>query len=229
MRINKYLASSTGISRRSADAAIMAGQITVNGQTIMTGYDVQPDDKVLLDGQLVAPSAETITISLHKPIGYVVSRNGQGSRTVYDLLPINYQGLKPAGRLDKDSSGLLILTSDGNLANYLTHPRYAKTKIYHIELDKPLHPSHRHLINHQGVQLEDGKSQFKLEPLSDQTWKVVMTEGRNRQIRRTFSRLGYSVIKLHRVSLGNIKLGNLKTGQYTVLNLKAIKSLNIFI
>ena len=128
MRINQYVARATGLSRRKADAAIAQGRVAVNGQTTGVGTEVAATDAVTLDGHAIAISLQTITIMLNKPPGYVVSRAGQGSKTVYDLLPAEYRQLKPVGRLDKDSSGLLLLTNDGNLANELTHPRHAKTK-----------------------------------------------------------------------------------------------------
>src|SRR4051812_22727125 len=109
MRINKYIAQATGLSRRAADTAIAVGRVLVNQQLPSVGYDVRPDDSVTLDGIAITPAVNTITIILNKPTGYVVSREGQGSKTIYDLLPPEYHTLKPVGRLDKDSSGLLLL------------------------------------------------------------------------------------------------------------------------
>lgn len=216
MRINKYLALATGLSRRAADQAIIEGRVRLNGQTAAVGDTVDTKDVLQLDGQAVeAPPAST-TIMLNKPVGYVVSRDGQGSPTIYDLLPPEYQSLKPVGRLDKDSSGLLLLTNDGELANELTHPRYAKTKIYEVTIDKPLAPLHQQMISDHGIELDDGNSHLQLEKLDEQgrEWRVTMSEGRNRQIRRTFSALGYEVEKLHRTAFGEYQLLNLKLGSY---------------
>lgn len=215
MRINKYVALATGISRRAADSAIAEGRVLVNSAIPPSGYDTKKDDRVTLDGRAITPVVNIITIMLNKPAGYVVSRDGQGSKTIYDLLPGEYHSLKPVGRLDKDSSGLLLLTNDGQLANELTHPRYAKTKIYEVELEKPLEPLHRQMINDHGIQLEDGNSRLLLEKLTDDArqWKVSMREGRNRQIRRTFAALGYNITRLHRTRFGIYSLGNLKTGK----------------
>jgi pseudouridine synthase len=154
---------------------------------------------------------------LHKPVGYVCSRNGQGSQTIYQLLPSELQQLKPVGRLDKDSSGLLILTNDGGLAHELMHPGFQKTKQYTIRLNQPLQPLHHQIITHYGIQLEDGRSRLQLERQTegnDYEWHVTMREGRNRQIRRTFAALGYTVTNLHRTHFGNYTLGELKTGHY---------------
>jgi 23S rRNA pseudouridine2605 synthase len=213
MRINKYIALASGMSRRAADAAIAEGRVLVNGEVPAVGYDTRDDDRVTLDGSAITPDVKPVTIILHKPAGYVVSRNGQGSRTIYDLLPAKYHTLKPVGRLDKDSSGLLLLTNDGHLANELTHPRYTKTKIYEVELDKPLQPLHQQMVNDHGIELEDGNSRLQLEKLDNaKNWKVTMQEGRNRQIRRTFAALGYTVTKLHRTHFGSYQLEGLEAG-----------------
>src|ERR1700760_3036107 len=121
MRINKFVAASSGLSRRKADELIAKGSVTVNGKRVEQGQDVSDADIVKLGTNILKLPAAA-TIMFNKPVGYVVSREGQGSRTIYELLPQQYQSLKPVGRLDKNSSGLLLLTNDGNLANDLTHP-----------------------------------------------------------------------------------------------------------
>jgi 16S rRNA U516 pseudouridylate synthase RsuA-like enzyme len=146
VRLNKFIASGTELSRRAADTAIAAGKVTVNGLPAGQGQDIGPDDVVALDGQEVTHSTPKTTIMLNKPVGFVVSRQGQGSRTIYDILPSEYHQLNPIGRLDKDSSGLLLLTNDGELANALTHPSYQKRKVYEVTLNKPLQPLHRGLL-----------------------------------------------------------------------------------
>lgn len=214
MRINKFVALSTGMSRRAADIAIADGHILVNNHRPEAGYAVHPDDTVTYNGSVITP-ATAATVMLNKPTGYVVSRDGQGSKTVYDILPPEYANLKPVGRLDKNSSGLLLLTNDGELAHELTHPSNHKLKIYEIMLDKPLQPLHRQMIGDFGVELEDGVSKLGLERQTDgddTRWIVQMSEGRNRQIRRTFSSLGYEVIRLHRTHFGPFTLDRLKPG-----------------
>lgn len=207
MRINKFIAQATGMSRREADRSIAEDRVTVNGKPAGTGTDINRDDIVKLDGQTLATPARTTTIILNKPVSYVVSRDGQGSPTIYDLLPSELHKLKPVGRLDRDSSGLLLLTDDGELANRLTHPRYGKQKIYTIKLDKTL-PQQDQTKIQRGVELEDGLSKLQLKSLgtSGKQWQVTMSEGRNRQIRRTFSALGYHVTTLHRTQFGPYRL-----------------------
>ena len=216
MRLNKYLAAGTALSRRGADEAIAQGRVMVNGIRAEQGLDVSNDDTVVLDGVTVRPTVQYVTIMLNKPRGYVVSRNGQGSKTIYDLLPTKYGVLNPIGRLDKDSSGLLLLTNDGQLAQSLTHPSKQKHKVYEVTLDSPLGPLHRQMISDYGLQLDDGVSKLHLERQrdgDDTKWIVTMHEGRNRQIRRTFAALGYTVQKLHRTVFGPYELKALPTGK----------------
>lgn len=204
------------MSRRAADQAIADGRVQVNGQQVTAGQQITDSDVVTLDGTKLAAAADLQTIMLNKPAGYVVSRDGQGSDTMYDLLPPELHHLKPIGRLDKYSSGLLLLTNDGALAEKLAHPRYQKTKVYEVELATPLAPEDRLKIEKTGVMLEDGPSTFRLEPLgqdsSNRKWKVTMHEGRNRQIRRTFTAIGNHVSKLHRTQFGDYTLSDIRPG-----------------
>ena len=207
MRINKFVAAATCLSRRAADQVIAEGRVQINGTAAQAGQTVSDSDQIFLDGKKLTAQASQ-TILLHKPVGYVVSRDGQGGKTIYDLLPPEMHRLKPVGRLDKDSSGLLLLTSDGELAQQLTHPKYQKTKVYEVVLDKSLRRAGEQQIV-QGVQLEDGPSRLELAKLADdRAWRVSMREGRNRQIRRTFAALGYEVTRLHRTTFGNYRLPN---------------------
>jgi 23S rRNA pseudouridine2605 synthase len=220
MRINKYIAAVTGLSRRGADTAIEQGRVLVNGAKAQAGQEVNEADEVRLDHKKLGKPAGTQTIMLNKPAGYVVSRDGQGNKTIYDLLPPELHHLKPVGRLDKDSSGLLLLTNDGQLAQELTHPKYQKTKIYEVELDKPLTPEDRAKIE-LGIRVEDYISRLRLAKIENSkrktencSWQVAMSEGRNRQIRRTFATIGYQVVTLHRTAFGTYTLPNVPTGSY---------------
>jgi 23S rRNA pseudouridine2605 synthase len=217
MRINKFVALATGLSRRKADELIDRGEVTVNGLAPQQGQAVTTTDVVRLGTRVIEAPVITTTILFNKPVGYVVSREGQGSQTIYDILPPEYSKLKPIGRLDKYSSGILLLTNDGNLANELTHPSRQKAKIYEVTIDRPLEPLHRQMISDHGIQLDDGPSKLQLERLkegNDTAWRVTMHEGRNRQIRRTFNALGYRVKTLHRTHFGPYDLQNLGTGHY---------------
>lgn len=205
LRLNKLIAQRTGLSRRAADAAISEHRVRINGAIAENGTMVEAHDVVSLDGKPVPNAQPLKTILLNKPRGYVVSRDGQGSKTVYDLLPVELHHLNPVGRLDKDSSGLLLLTNNGTRAEELTHPKYSKQKLYEVTLDANLSPLHRQMISEFGIQLEDGPSKMHLERIledNDKKWRVLLTEGRNRQIRRTFASIGYTVTALHRTQFG---------------------------
>ena len=219
MRINLFIAKATGMSRRAADNVVASGRVRLNDTVVNPGTQVNNDDPISLDGHLLHLPEETTTIVLNKPAGFVCSRDGQGSRTVYELLPSALQdlNLKTVGRLDKDSSGVLLLTNDGQLAQRLTHPSFRKTKVYELKLGGPLKALHHQMITDIGVQLSDGRSRLSLERMhegDDRSWRVTMHEGRNRQIRRTFASLGYQVAKLHRTQFGDYMLNDLASGAY---------------
>ena len=206
-RLNKFLALQLGISRRQADELIEKGRISINGKTAQLGERFKAGDKIKLGEKIISKTREEKKyIIFNKPRGYVCSRKKQGeNETVYAILPKEFSVLKPVGRLDKDSSGILLLTNDGDFAFQMTHPKFRKVKEYLVSLDTPLQPIHQQMIADFGINLPDGKSQLGLERLDDsrKNWKVIMSEGRNRQIRRTFSAIGYEVEELHRTVFGS--------------------------
>lgn len=222
IRLNKFLAERLGLSRREADIAIEAGKVTINGTPAKLGQKMSLDknSKVCYNGRLVPFSSEFIYLGLNKPVGYVCSRRAQGENpTIYELLPEKYRDLKTVGRLDKDSSGLILLTNDGDFNFQMTHPKFIKTKIYEVELDHALEPLHQQEIADFGIEIGDGISKLGLERLDDsrKCWRVTMSEGRNRQIRRTFAALGYKVRKLHRTNFGPYQLGDLEPGKFQIV------------
>ncbi len=219
MRLNRYIAQSTGLSRRKADELLSQNRIKINNIVATIGDIANENDIITLDDKILSLPKKQTVLMLNKPIGYTVSRNGQGSKTIYNLLPKKYHDLKPIGRLDKNSSGLLLLTNNGNLAFELTHPKYQKIKTYQILLNKNLTPLHHQIINNYGVNLEDGLSKLTLIKTKDNNkeWTVKMSEGRNKQIRRTFSSLGYKIITLHRTTFGQYNLNNLPIGQFEII------------
>lgn len=217
LRLNKFLATNLGVSRREADNLISAGKVLVNNKPAELGARIEDNDNVVVDGKKIT-SVSLIYIALNKPAGYVCSRKRQGDTpTMYELLPEKYQSLKSVGRLDKDSSGLILLTNDGDFAFQMTHPKFVKTKIYEAHIDRELEPLHQQMVADFGVQLPDGRSQLGLEKLDDTRtfWRITMSEGRNRQIRRTFEALGYKVTALHRTNFGRYGLSGLESGQFT--------------
>ena len=222
MRLNKFIALSLGVSRRKADELIEQGQILVNGDRAVLGRQISQSDTVLYNSRELHIQPKKL-ILFHKPVGYLCSRASQGGApTIYELLPKSLHHLKPVGRLDKDSSGLILLTNDGDFTHQMTHPSFYKMKRYLVTLDQPLQPLHRQMINDFGVQLPDGPSRLTLERQHEgdnRRWIVQMSEGRNRQIRRTFAALGYTVKKLHRTDFGSYSLGGMKRGEFQESNL----------
>lgn len=223
IRLNKYLATNFGVSRREADKLIEDGKVLINGKVAVIGRRVEPNDRVEISGHEVK-AQKLIYLILNKPKGYVCSRKRQGDTpTIYELLPAEYQSLKNVGRLDKDSSGLILLTNDGDFAFQMTHPKFVKTKVYDVQLNRELEPLHQQMIADFGVNLPDGRSKLGLMRLSDDSrkdWQVTMTEGRNRQIRRTFEALGYKVTYLHRKIFGPYLLGKLAEGKFIEIDKK---------
>ena len=222
VRLNKHLALQLGVSRREADEMIERGRVTIDGGVASLGAQVQVGSEIEVDGKPVSSGAVLTYLLLHKPVGYVCSRKAQGDNpTIYELIPEQYQALKTVGRLDKDSSGLILLTNDGDFAHQMTHPKFHKVKVYEVTLEKPLEPLHQQMIADYGVELADGHSKLSLEKLSEDRlqWRVTMHEGRNRQIRRTFEALGYSVTALHRTAFGVYSIGNLEPGKFNIFTL----------
>lgn len=219
-RLNKYLAFHLGLSRREADDLIAHGDVLVDDFVAQLGGRVEDGQKVTVKGAPVAQKSGYTYVALNKPIGYVSSRRQQGDNpTLYDLIPEQYHSLKPVGRLDKDSSGLLLLTDDGDFAYQMTHPKFYKVKTYQVSLGTELAPLHQQMISDHGIQLDDGPSKLSLERADDgrKNWIVTMHEGRNRQIRRTFLALGYEVTRLHRTNFGNYAADELKPGEFKVI------------
>ncbi len=192
-------------------------------------------------GGKVPTGVNYVYLGINKPVGYVCSRRRQGDTpTIFELLPEKYRNLKTVGRLDKDSSGLLLLTNDGDFAFQMTHPGFVKEKVYEVELDQPLKALHQQEISDFGIEIGDGVSRLGLEKMekiegdedlarddvktarsgglladgSRKFWRVRMSEGRNRQIRRTFAALGYEVVQLHRTKFGKYELNELATGKF---------------
>lgn len=225
IRLNKFLAERLGLSRREADDAIAAGRVKIDGEVAMLGARVSKNSQVAFDGKPVVFEKSYTYLLFNKPEGYVCSRKKQGDTdTIYSLLPEKYHSLKTVGRLDKDSCGLILLTDDGDFAYKMTHPSFKKYKVYIVKLDRDLEPLHQQMISDFGVDLPDGKSKLLLSHLEDNSdsrkiWQIEMSEGRNRQIRRTFAALGYRVTFLKRIQFDNFLLNSLATGEFKEITL----------
>ena len=218
MRLNRFLASAGLGSRRHCDELIAAGRVTVNGQpTTNFGIQIEEADHVKVDHRVVRPKPR-LTILLHKPAGFVSSRRDpHASDTIYDLLPANFSRLFNVGRLDAQSEGLLLLTSDGDLAQQLTHPRFKIEKEYEVTLDRLWDPTRAEKLR-RGIFLEGKRAQLtRVQQIGPTRLRVTMQQGLNRQIRRMFYDLGYEVKRLVRTRLGELRLGDLPRGQWRAL------------
>jgi 23S rRNA pseudouridine2605 synthase len=224
-RIQKILAQAGHGSRRSCEQFIQAGRVRVNGQMAKLGQKADvARDKITLDGKLVAVSVEYVYVALHKPrnvLSTVAPEPGDNRKTVRDLVDLPDR-IYPVGRLDFDSEGLILMTNDGDLANRLTHPRYGHEKEYRVLLAK--RPDDKQLQAWaRGVVLEDGHktapAQVRFESTSGKgAWiRIIMGEGRKRQIREIGFLLGLPVVRILRVRIGTLRLGNLKPRQWRYL------------
>ncbi len=224
MRLNKFIANNSQYSRRKADALIEEGLVFVNNQKAELGQDIDPtSDTVSVKGAEISPQKEEkVYFALNKPVGYITTRHDEFNReTVMDLLP-QIPNLKPAGRLDKDSQGLLVLSNDGNFINKITHPRYECKKKYLVKIEGKITPESIQKLQ-QGVKIDNKKTApAQIELISQNrelsTLKITLSEGRNRQIRKMFAIVNHPVKYLQRLQIGNIQLGNLALGKYRKLN-----------
>ncbi|GHF57479.1 23S rRNA pseudouridine2605 synthase [Deinococcus metalli] len=218
-RLHKRLARAGVASRRAAEAMITAGRVTVNGEVATLGQSVTEADDVRVDGQLIETQrAPARTFVLYKPVGYVTTASDEyGRRTVLDAMPA-IPGLHPVGRLDRDSEGLLILTTDGDLTLTLTHPRYGHEKAYRAWTGGDHDPTADELdALVDGITLADGPARaISASPASGGAF-IVLGEGRKRQVRRMLAAIGHPVTRLMRYRTGGLWLGDLDVGEYREL------------
>lgn len=233
-RLNKYIASSGLCSRRKADELIEAGRVLVNGKKITElGYIVEAKDKVFVDKKLIHPVKHEY-YRFYKPAGYITTADDEkGRKTIYDLLPESMSHLKPVGRLDKDSTGLLILTNDGDLINELTHPSIKVPKVYLVSINGKIHQHELEQLAN-GIEIEKGKIAYAdisvIEIDNEHTMmQVTLYQGLNRQIRKMFEYVGYEVKSLKRIQHATISIQGLKRGDIKPIKPQQIKELKNFL
>ncbi len=231
--IIKLLTSSGIGSRRQVAAAIKRGGIAVNGEIIQSFNEpVDPaKDVITIDGKLVSATAEPLLyLMLNKPKGIISSTGDtRGAKTVIDILPERYRHIRlyPVGRLDRDSTGLILLTNDGDLTFRLTHPRFEQEKEYVIRIEQDLKP-HEKMQLEEGIHLDDGETSparvkaLKYPPFS---YSITIHEGKKRQVRRMFAALGYRVLELKRIRFASLRLGALPEGEIRELTASEVQSL----
>ncbi len=230
VRLNKFIASSGLCSRRKADELIESGAVKVNGRTIVElGYIVTNKDRVLVNGQPLK-KANLIYVKYYKPAGYITTMSDEkGRKTIYDILPAELKELKPVGRLDKDSTGLLILTNDGDFINKMTHPSIKIPKIYRVCAQGRMNT--QHLIQMaKGIEIEQGKIAYADSSIIEYDGKntvlqVILYQGMNRQIRKMLDSLGFPVISLKRISHGTINIQGMKKGQFKYIKPREISDM----
>ena len=214
MRLAKYLAHSGVASRRAAEKLVAGGRVSVGGEVVRDpARDVDETSDVAVDGAPVAPEPREV-YALHKPVGVVsTARDPGGNPTVVELVP-SKRRLYPVGRLDQDSSGLILLTNDGELANLLTHPRYEVPKTYRVTVEPAPVPDAALERLRDGVELDDGPTApADARRLGPDTLELTIREGRNRQVRRMVEAVGHRVAGLQRTAFGPLRLEDLEPGE----------------
>ncbi len=227
MRLAKYLAHAGVASRRAAEGLIGEGRVSVDGETVRDpARDVDDEDRVVFDSRVIAGPEPHVVYAVHKPVGVLsTAHDPQGRPTVVGLVA-EERRLYPVGRLDADSSGLILLTNDGELANRLTHPRYGVAKTYRARVaGGPVGEGALRALR-TGVALDDGlTAPARVRRVGGELLELTIREGRNHQVRRMCEAVGHRVLALERVRLGPVRLAGLKPGAYRLLGDRDVKAL----
>ena len=226
IRINKFLSEAGVCSRRGADRLVEEGRVTIDGKVAVLGDQILPGQKVLVDGREIQREDEKILLAFHKPKGIVCTAEKREKNNIIDY--IHYpKRIYPVGRLDKDSEGLLLLTNDGELGNEILRARNFHEKEYLVTVDQPFNAAFLKKMR-EGVELKElgvTTRPCKVEAAGVKTFRIILTQGLNRQIRRMCAELGYRVVTLKRVRIMNIHLGKLNTGDFRRATPKELEEL----
>ncbi len=226
IRLQKWLSEAGICSRRTGEAWIRAGRVSVNRRVVTElGTRIDPErDRIEIDGNLVRPRRKFVYIALNKPAGYVTSLKQPGEKLVRDLVSVP-ERIYPIGRLDKASTGLLLMTNDGDLHHRLSHPSFDHEKEYRVVVSEPISDAALKRLA-EGVPILGGMTRpADVKRLSDRSFRIVLKEGRNRQIRRMLETVGHRVVTLQRVRIATIVLGNLPEGKWRYLTKPEIERL----
>ena len=227
IRINKFIADSGICSRRAADKLIEEGKVIVNGNVAVSGMKVLDSDEIIVDGKAISREEEQLYFAFNKPVGIVCTAEKKEKNNIIDFIGYGKR-LMYAGRLDKDSEGLIIMTNDGELINSLMRARENHEKEYIVKVNKDIDRDFIYKMSN-GVyldELEVTTRKCKVEAVDNRTFRIILTQGLNRQIRRMCDANGYKVVSLKRERIVNIKLGNLKPGEMRPLTNKELEDLN---
>ncbi|MCR5487594.1 MAG: rRNA pseudouridine synthase [Lachnospiraceae bacterium] len=229
VRLNKYLSQAGACSRREADRFAGEGRILVNGKAGLPGQMVEPGkDEVLLDGRRILPNHHKVVLAYHKPAGIVCSTKDQGGEHNNIIDAVHFpERVFPVGRLDKDSTGLILLTNDGELSQWLLKGENHHEKEYEVELDRMLKEEEIRQMRKGGIPIEEGRPTrpIRTDHLGRRCYRLVLTEGMNREIRKVAEYFGCRVRRLKRVRFARIRLGELKEGEYRILTEKEMEAL----
>lgn len=230
VRINKFIAQSGVASRRGADELILNKKVKLNGQIITEpGVLVDERDEIIVNGQKLEPS-KNLYMVFYKPPGYITTKSDEkGRKTIYEFLPEKFHHLKPTGRLDKDSSGLLLMTNDGDLIQQMTHPKIKVAKVYRVAVKGKI-PLNKLEQLANGVEIEKGKTAYAESVLLDTSkekseLEITLYQGYNRQIRRMMEIVGFPVISLKRIQHATLNLQGMNRGDYKFLKPKQVQEL----
>lgn len=226
IRLQKYMAECGVASRRAAEKLIAAGKVKINGRIARIGAKIDPSsDKVVVNGKLLKQKEKKIYIKLNKPLGILSACSDRKEMTVVDLIKDVPGRLYPVGRLDMGSEGLMILTNDGELANRLMHPRYEHEKEYEVVVQSPMSNVAIDKLC-RGIIIDDKKTlPAKIKKILNNKFRIILREGRKRQIRGMLEAIGNRVVRLKRIRIKNIQLGNLAAGKYVYLTPSEVQGL----
>ena len=224
IRLNKYIASSGLCSRREADSLIENGKVTINGIVAVQGTKVNEGDVVLVGGKKITPDDDMIYIAFNKPLGVTCTTDKRDPSNIIDFIGFD-ERIFPVGRLDKNSSGLILLTNDGSIVNKLLRAENGHEKEYLVTINRPYDKNFIKQMESGVPVLGQLTLPCKIKPAGDKTFKIILHQGLNRQIRRMCEYLGYKVTKLKRIRFMNIELGDLETGKWRYLTAKEKKEL----
>ena len=216
IRLNKYIASSGLCSRREADTLIESGKVTINGIVAVQGSKVLDGDVVEVNGRNVTPEDDMVYIAFNKPLGITCTTDTRDPSNIIDYIGFD-ERIFPVGRLDKNSSGLILLTNDGSIVNKLLRAENGHEKEYLVTVNRPYDKAFIKSMESGVPVLGQLTLPCKLKPAGDRTFKIILHQGLNRQIRRMCEYLGYKVTKLKRIRFMNINLGDLETGKWRYL------------
>ncbi|HBY32279.1 MAG TPA: 23S rRNA pseudouridine synthase F [Clostridiales bacterium] len=224
VRINKYISSSGFCSRRKADEYVQAGCVTIDGETAESGSQVFPGQVVLVNGKPVIPTDDHVYLAFHKPLGITCTTDRRDKSNIIDYIHYPMR-IFPIGRLDKNSTGLILLTNDGDIVNRLLRAEGRHDKEYVVTVDKPVDEDFKRKMEGGLPILNTITLPCKVKLSGKNTFHIILNQGLNRQIRRMCEYLGYKVVRLKRIRILNLSLGTLPVGQYRELTAKERKDL----